>query len=1013
MKNYTFYSRLILRTPQEAFSPQIDEITVRRYIQNDAAFREALYLASPRLLTATESSPDLPEKILFPLTRYILRSRYRTTPFGLFSGVGVVRWSKQTRLSLREKYSRRTCLDMDYLCALARELDRDPVLREQLIWYPNSSLYFHGDDIRYVERAGTPVLSSVKSDPYIRIVLEKAAGGADFSTLVATLGVHRISEEVARAFLHELADTQLIVSELEPSVIGDDFPERILRVLSRTELSAAVTFREIRQKLTELDEQAGNDPALYAEMTELIRSLGVTPDESKLFHTVRINPCEEHADTLGIEYQEEIRRVIPRLGIFASDGRSAGMSDFISRFYERYEDEEVPLLAALDAESGIGYRTDAAQDFTPLTEGITLPAGEKNSSGLKWKKLQQALFRSLQKAQQENAYEISLPLTDEPLEMPELAPSCAVMFRLVDKHRLFIESIGGSSGANLAGRFGQASEDIARILRDIAAAENKNNPGVIFAEIVHLPESRTGNILCRPAFRDYEIPYLAQSGFPAENQIRLQDLYVSVRAQRVILRHGKLNRIVVPRLGCAHNFRNHSLPVYQFLCDLQTQGFQSSLDFSWGEIAREFVFLPRVADGRVIISPAMWQLSAGHLEPVQRPGLPAEAFDTWRKQHRIPLCFVLAEGDNELFIDSSNSLLRRVFLDSVKGRKNILLKEFLGDDTIPVRNAAGKAMVNQFIAFLIRNEAVYNYPVKKRSESVVQRTFSLGSEWVYLKFYCGPKSADLILQNGIARVVHEAEMNEWIDQWFFIRYHDPDNHLRVRFHLTDTRFLQELLCIMECCIRPFEKSGLVWKIQADTYRRELERYGYETIEPVERLFCIDSRMYLDFLRQTEGDEREDLKWLWGLRNIDRFLCAAGLDTGCKKTLMEQVRNRFAEEFKMDRSLKSQIDRRYRSRRKRMEEFLNDGSFLHHIPAPYETQLWNLWKEIRTTVREQATFELILTSYIHMAVNRLISSGQRLHELLMYDFLCRYYASLIATAVGRVHEKSTVGTTEAG
>ncbi len=1001
MQNYTFHPQLILRTPHEAFSPQIDETVIRDYIQNDAAFREALYLASPRLLSATESSPDLPEKILFPLTRYILRSRYRATPFGLFSGIGVTRWSNRTRLSLQEKCSRRTTLDMDYLCTLARELDRNPALREHLIWYPNSSLYFHGDNIRYVERAGAPVLSSVKSDPYVRIVLEKAAAGADFSTLVTALGAHKIAEEEARTFLHELADTQLMVSELEPTVSGDDFQERILQVLGRAGLAAAVTLRDIRQKLTQLDRETGNDPALYVEIWDLIRSLGVAPDESKLFHTVRVNPCERFADTLAIEYQEEIRRVIPKLGIFASDGRSAGMNDFISRFYERYGDEEVPLSAALDTESGIGYRTDTSQDFTPLTEGITLPSAEKSSSSLKWKGLQQALFRSLQKAQQERAYEIPLPLPDEPSEMPDLAPTCSVMFRLVDEHRLFIESIGGSSGTNLAGRFGQASQDIAQVLRDIAAAENKNNPGVIFAEIVHLPESRTGNILCRPAFRDYEIPYLAQSGLPQENQIRLRDLYVSVQAQRVILRHRKLNRIVVPRLGCAHNFRNHSLPVYQFLCDLQTQGFQNSLEFSWGEIAREFVFLPRVADGRVIISPAMWQLSSGHLDPIHRSGLPSEDFDTWRNHHRIPRCFVLAEGDNELFIDSSNPLLRRVFLDSVKGRPHILLKEFLGEDTLPVRNAAGNAMVNQFIAFLIRNEAVYNYPVEKRSENPVQRTFSLGSEWVYLKFYCGAKSADLILQNGIAPLVHEAEMNGWIDHWFFIRYHDPENHLRVRFHLTDTGFLQELLRIMEYCIRPFERSGLIWKIQADTYRRELERYGHETIEPVERLFCIDSRMYLDFLCQTEGDEREDLKWLWGLRNIDGFLYAAGLDTESKKTLLERVRDCFAEEFKMDRSLKSQIDRRYRARRKRMEEFLHGGDFLHYIPESYETQLRNLWREIHDTVEEQAVFERILTSYLHMAVNRLISSGQRLHELLMYDFLCRYYTSVMATSVARV------------
>lgn len=995
MQTISFHPRLILRTPHEAFSSEIDETVIREYIQTDPVFREALYLASPSLFSAAKSA--LPEKLLFPLTRYIIRNRYRATPFGLFSGVATVQWGQGTRLSLQEKWGRQTRLDMDYLCNFARELERDPLIREHLIYYPNSSLYFLGEEIRYVERACTPVLNSVKNNPYVREVLKKAVGGADFPTLLEIPRAEGASPEEARAFLHELADMQLIVSELEPRVTGDDFAGCISQVLDRVEHPFAQTFREIRQKLSQLDRQAVNHPASYGEITELIRSTGISADEDKLFNVVRVSHCEKSANTIDTGYQEEILRVIRKLHLFASGGTSAGMKDFISRFHERYEGEEVPLLTVLDTESGIGYPAHSSGDYTPLTEGITLPPGEKASSRLKWKELQQALFRSLQKAQQEGAYEIPLPCPGDS-GMPDLGPTFAVMFRLVNDHKLFIESIGGSSGTQLAGRFGHASGEIVQILQDVTREENRYNPGVIFAEIVHLPEGRTGNILSRPALRDYEIPYLAQSCLPEANQVRLQDLYVSVRDNRVVLRHQKLNKIVIPRLGCAHNFRNHPLPVYRFLCDLQTQDFHGSAHFSWGDIAREFVFLPRVSDGRVIISPAMWQFSSRHLAPVHQPGLSLTDFERWQEQHKLPQHFILAEGDNELFIDSSNSLLRRVFLDSVKGKSNVLVKEFLGDRSIPVRNATGKPMVNQFITFLIRNETVYNYNVEKRPQCTVQRVFSLGSEWVYLKFYCGAKSADLILQHGIHPIVREAETNGWVDQWFFIRYHDPENHLRVRFHLADTAFLQNLLRIMERYIQPFEKSGLIWKIKSDTYRRELERYGYEAIAPVERLFNIDSRMFLDFLSQTEGDQREDLKWLWGLGNIDHLLHTAGLDTHSKKALVEKIRNQFAEEFRMDRDLKSQIDRRYRACRKKIEEFLKNDDSLCHIPVLYERQLRNLWMEVHAIVREQATFERILISCIHMTVNRLISSGQRLHELVMYDFLCRHYTSQAATAL---------------
>ena len=61
--------------------------------------------------------------------------------------------------------------------------------------------------------------------------------------------------------------------------------------------------------------------------------------------------------------------------------------------------------------------------------------------------------------------------------------------------------------------------------------------------------------------------------------------------------------------------------------------------------------------------------------------------------------------------------------------------------------------------------------------------------------------------------------------WFFIRYHDPDPHLRVRFSGEPARLINGLLPALERALAPLTATGAVRKWMLDTYVRETERYG--------------------------------------------------------------------------------------------------------------------------------------------------------------------------------------------
>ena len=60
------------------------------------------------------------------------------------------------------------------------------------------------------------------------------------------------------------------------------------------------------------------------------------------------------------------------------------------------------------------------------------------------------------------------------------------------------------------------------------------------------------------------------------------------------------------------------------------------------------------------------------------------------------------------------------------------------------------------------------------------RRFPPGSEWLYAKLYTGIATADDVLLEVIAPLTQEALRRGAADKWFFIRYADPQWHLRLR-----------------------------------------------------------------------------------------------------------------------------------------------------------------------------------------------------------------------------------------
>jgi thiopeptide-type bacteriocin biosynthesis protein len=286
----------------------------------------------------------------------------------------------------------------------------------------------------------------------------------------------------------------------------------------------------------------------------------------------------------------------------------------------------------------------------------------------------------------------------------------------------------------------------------------------------------------------------------------------------------------------------------------------------------------------------------------------------------------------------------------------------------------------------------------------VSRKFCLGSEWLYLKIYTGFKTADLLLKEIIMPLTQQLKQKEIIAHWFFIRYSDPDFHLRVRLYLNDTQNTGMIITQFHKLLQPCIQNDLVWKIQYDTYNREIERYGINTMEISEKIFCFDSEAIGQILAQLSPTEDETQRWLISLRLIDALFHDFYYSLEEKRILMRHLRENFGKEFNITDDFRRQFGRQYRTHRMAIEQILT----MQYNPEQPDTIL--LWpvvqksefiKPLVATIVQYQTENLLqvplndlLCSYIHLMLNRLFRTQQRKHELVIYDYLFRYYDSLI-------------------
>lgn len=1031
----------LLRTPLLPlnFLEQFDNLSHKALSEKlkvtfaDPYLQEAIYIASPELFSEFKRwmSGELADadKLVLSLFRYLLRMSTRCTPYGLFAGcaVGVSGEDTSMVLSGPDKFRKHCRIDMNYVAELTSVITSIPEIQSCLQYFPNNSMYKIGDRYRYAEystknKFRTYHLSQVPCTAYLEKIIEFASRGATLNSIANNIVDSDINETEAKEFVGELVQSQILVSELEPTVTGEEFFSILVKKLSQIEEASRIFEKLVR--IENLLKHAGNGIDKYLQIHKIVKELLPDTNSKDLIQTDMFLATKKNTVSSSVisDLQKHIEKLLP----LARPKQNGDLENFKDAFRQRYEDQEVPLVLALDTEAGIGYAgfNNGHADHTPLVDDI-FTSGSNQPESIGWSKLHEFQLRKLHTCLYEGSVEIVLTdkdldelKADKTLPIPD---SLYLMGSILGKNGASVDAgdyqfeLSGCSGpsvATLLARFCHGDKELSAKVKECLREEEQFNPEIIYAEVVHLPEARAGNILQRPQLRDYEIVYLGNGSVPLENQIPLTDLMVSVRKNRVMLRSIKLNKQVVPRLSTAHNFVSGSLPAYKFLGDLQFQQLHSSLAWRWNNLSDE-PFLPRVRYGKVILSKRTWVLQKKDYPELNGKKGTTEVdykglFGKMQERLHLPKYVVIVEGDNELLINMQNETSLQILAGSIVKKEKVVLQEFLTtEDKCFVEGQQGRYTNEIIIPFKKdgppNTEAIAN---RKAETNSILRTFLTGSEWLYVKIYCGTNSAERLLKEVIKPVVHQLEAAGTIDRWFFVRYNDPEHHIRIRFHhATNGEFWKEVLSRLYEMLKDGSATGLLYKMQTETYDREIERYRIETMDFSEKVFYYDSEAVIDFIDLLEGEEGEQFRWLLAARGVDMLLNDFEYRAEDKAALLKKLQKGFFTEFGGDKALSSQLNDKYREHmqmirsfmdgQKDMENGIEEAVALFTIRSMNITNALKNLKSSGSLENPDVRFAELLPSYIHMFLNRIFLSNQRKHELVIYHFLSKYYDSQLA------------------
>lgn len=1024
--------------PQEVFWRLADGESLGPDLLDDPTITEALALSSPAFMGELRRALDqgpLDPALHRTLVRYLVRMSTRATPLGLLAGCSwgqVSDGSSRVELAARDAYRRSVRPDVRFQALIADDLvaqaDEETFAGLLFRTHPDARVALgcvRLSRLRHTPAGDAPELVEVAAEEPLVLLLDRAREAVFGKELVAGLleAGYAADGEEASEFVRAVVEAGLLLSEVHPTMTGPQLHRTYSRWDARVRDGVPTERQRALTVLGDLDGEpltAGRSPDGESWLDDPGADFGPGPvlDLWKPAAAARLGAEDVGALAPALD-------LLSRLSLWSPHPALEAFSDaFLARYDEQWELDTlpldrrtgVPLLEALDPETGIEFGGGESEDLAPVIDGLRFPSTaaleprHPHERYLLDTVVRHAVAGST--SWELDAADLATLATADAGEFPDSVAVTASRSRVGDASAWVVQGVSGPAAMSRIARFTAADPGLLDAARRFCEREEADRPEATFVDFIHQPPGRAANLAAHPSLRRHE-GHLFGVGAEEGEVVRLDDLRLTMRAGRLLLFSAVTGREVLPRLPSSYNYEISPFALVRFLGALQHGRARRDLGWDWGALGAAPV-LPRVTIEGVVLAPARWRLSRRDLADVlaaEGPAALVRAASALRDRHRLPRLVGITEDDLVLPVDLDSPALLDQLVAAARREDAVQLTELYLDRRGDLLSHGPEGSYAHEVVVPFHRPHTAPARVSQRDDvgaallgappraTGADRplVYPPSSEWLYAEIYCGSVDVDKVL------VVLAEHLAAWqLHRWFFMRYETTGWHLRLRLHGDPGYLLGTVLPTLRQLLDQDELAGRISRWTLESYRPEVERYGGpEGLEVCHDIFHADSDA---FLRLAVADciDDPDLRWQLALRAGHDLLIALGLDLPHRLRLVETARDRFRWEHEVDRPFLDAVGDQYRQHRGLVDDVLApDWSPVPGVAealaeraeriAAAATRLDSLWAEGRLN----RPLTGIAPSLLHLSLNRFLRSQQRPQETVLYDYLARALRSQLA------------------